>query len=62
MKSKVVLLLGFIVLLAGFLRFFDISKVPSSLTWDEASWGYNAYSIGRDGKDEFGRFLPVTYL
>ncbi len=61
-KTKIVLLLGFIVLLAGFLRFFNITKVPPSLTWDEVSWGYNAYSLGIDGKDEFGRFLPLTYL
>jgi len=39
-----------------------ISANPPSLTWDEAAWGYNAYSIGIDGKDEFGRFLPITYL
>lgn len=36
--------------------------MPSSLTWDEVSWGYNAYSLGLDGRDEFGRFLPLTYL
>ena len=35
---------------------------PPSLTWDEAAWGYNAYSLGIDGKDEFGKFLPYTYL
>lgn len=26
------------------------------------AWGYNAYSLGIDGKDEFGRFLPHDYL
>lgn len=62
MKSKVFLLLGVIVFVAAFLRFFDITKVPPSLTWDETAWGYNAYSLGQDGKDEFGRFLPLTYI
>ena len=62
MKSKIVLLLGFIILFAGFLRFYNIAGNPPSLTWDEAAWGYNAYSIGIDGRDEFGRFLPLTYL
>src|SRR5665811_1327782 len=51
-----------ITLLAGFLRFYQLSSNPPSLTWDEAAWGYNAYSLGIDGKDEFGRFLPLNYL
>jgi 4-amino-4-deoxy-L-arabinose transferase-like glycosyltransferase len=51
-----------IVLLAGFLRFFSLGVNPPSLTWDEAAWGYNAYSLGIDGKDEFGKFLPVTNI
>lgn len=56
------LLLVIIVLLAAFLRFNQLNTNPPSLTWDEASWGYNAYSLGIDGKDEFGRFLPFDYL
>ncbi len=60
MKTKLILLLIFFI--AIFLRFYNISINPPSLTWDEAAWGYNAYSIGIDGRDEFGRFLPITYL
>ena len=59
---KNLLPIGLIVIVALFLRFFSISTNPPSLTWDEASWGYNAYSLGIDGRDEFGRFLPLTYL
>ena len=55
-------LIALIVVVASFLRFFSISTNPPSLTWDEVSWGYNAYSIGIDGRDEFGKFLPLTYL
>ncbi len=55
-------LLLIIVILATFLRFYNLGTNPPSLTWDEAAWGYNAYSLGIDGKDEFGRFLPVDYL
>ena len=51
-----------IILIAIFLRFWNIGINPPSLTWDEAAWGYNAYSLGIDGKDEFGRFLPLNYL
>ena len=56
------LLLILIVIIAAFLRFYQLGTNPPSLTWDEAAWGYNAYSIGIDGKDEFGRFLPHDYL
>ena len=51
-----------VILVAIFLRFYQLSSNPPSLTWDETSWGYNAYSLGIDGKDEFGRFLPHDYL
>lgn len=54
--------LGLILVLAAVLRFWALGQNPPSLTWDEASWGYNAYSIGIDGRDEFGRFLPISYL
>lgn len=60
MKNKK--LLFTIILIAAFLRFFLLATNPPSLTWDEAAWGYNAYSLGINGKDEFGRFLPFNYL
>jgi hypothetical protein len=56
------ILLFIIVLLAAILRFYLLGSNPPALNWDEASWGYNAYSIGIDGRDEFGRFLPYDYL
>jgi len=59
MKKYLLLL---IIILAIFLRFWQLGQNPPSLTWDEAAWGYNAYSLGIDGRDEFGRFLPLNYL
>lgn len=56
-KHKLIIL---ILALAGFLRVFRITQVPPSLNWDEASLGYNAYSILKTGKDEFGNFLPIN--
>lgn len=56
------LLLVLIIFIAGILRLVSIDKIPSSLTWDEVAFGYNAYSIGIDGRDEFGRFLPFDYF
>src|SRR3989344_4935300 len=60
--NKIYLLLGLIVFLGFFLRFYQLGTNPPSLTWDEAAWGYNAYSLGIDARDEFGRFLPLDYL
>lgn len=55
-------MLALIVIIAAFLRFYQLGNNPPSLNWDEVAWGYNAYSIGVDGKDEFGRFLPYEYF
>ncbi|KKQ18404.1 MAG: hypothetical protein US31_C0005G0054 [Berkelbacteria bacterium GW2011_GWA1_36_9] len=49
-----------IILLAAILRFYKLAEVPPSLYWDEASLGYNAYSILKTGHDEHGVFLPIT--
>ncbi|MBI3984693.1 MAG: glycosyltransferase family 39 protein [Candidatus Levybacteria bacterium] len=60
--NRKIIALTLIILSAVFLRFYQLSTNPPSLTWDEAAWGYNAYSLGIDGKDEFGKFLPIQYL
>ena len=52
--------LGLIIILAAVLRFWHLSQTPPSIYWDEASLGYNAYSILKTARDEHGRFLPFT--
>jgi 4-amino-4-deoxy-L-arabinose transferase-like glycosyltransferase len=59
MKTKIFLFL--IVIFAFFLRFYKVVEVPPSLNWDEVSIGYNAYSILKTGKDEWGKFLPLHF-
>ncbi|KKU92431.1 MAG: hypothetical protein UY21_C0001G0054 [Microgenomates group bacterium GW2011_GWA1_48_10] len=54
------LLLISIVLLAAILRLYRLANAPPSLYWDEASIGYNAYSIAQTLRDEHGEFLPLT--
>lgn len=49
----------FILILAAVLRFYRLGEIPPSLYWDEASLGYNAYSILQTGRDEHGRLLPL---
>src|SRR3989344_4799221 len=54
------LLLLAIIILAAVLRFYQLGQNPPSLNWDEVAHGYNAYSILKTGKDEFGYFLPLS--
>ncbi|MDO8639257.1 MAG: glycosyltransferase family 39 protein [Candidatus Daviesbacteria bacterium] len=55
------ILLVIVVLLAFSLRFYRITEDPPSLNWDEVSIGYNAYSILKTGKDEWGQSFPVHF-
>ncbi len=55
---KIFLLL--ILILSFCLRFYQLGVNPPSLTWDEASIGYNAYSILKTGADEYGNKLPLS--
>lgn len=50
-----------IILLAAVLRLWKLDSIPPHLTPDEASLGYNAYSILKTGRDEYGKFLPVIF-
>ncbi len=51
-----------IICIALVLRFWQLGNIPASLNWDEVAWGYNAYSLGIDSRDEFGVFLPYKYI
>lgn len=55
------LVISAIFTLAFLLRLIMVTNVPPSINWDEASLGYNAYSILQTGKDEWGRVMPVTF-
>lgn len=55
-------LLVLVVLTAGVLRLYQLANIPPALTWDEVAWGYNSYSLGIDGRDEFGVFLPYKFI
>lgn len=54
------IILALIITLGLILRVYKLDSVPPGLTWDEAALGYNAYSILKTGKDEYGSFLPLT--
>jgi len=50
-----------IILLAAVLRLWHLGSIPPSLNQDEASLGYNTYSILKTGRDEYGSFLPIIF-
>jgi len=53
-------ILIFILLLGSFLYLYKIDRIPSGIYADEAVTGYNAYSILKTGKDEYGKTFPVA--
>jgi len=59
-KNWVTLVFLTIVIFASFLRLYKLGEVPGSLDWDEASLGWNAYSLFKTGTDEYGKALPVS--
>ncbi|MDO8569955.1 MAG: glycosyltransferase family 39 protein [Candidatus Daviesbacteria bacterium] len=58
---KIILVIIFLTFLGGFLRFLNLTSNPPSLNVDEVSYGYNAYSILKTSRDEYGKFLPLTF-
>lgn len=59
MPSKLIIFF-FIIVLGATLRLMYLSLIPPALNWDEVSHGYNAYSILKTGRDEWGEFFPIT--
>lgn len=48
-----------ITILSGVLRLYRLDKFPVGFHIDEASLGYNGYSLLKTGKDEHGNRLPL---
>jgi 4-amino-4-deoxy-L-arabinose transferase-like glycosyltransferase len=55
-KIALILVIG----LAFLLRIVWLTKYPTGFTADEASLGYDAYSILKTGKDQWGQVLPLA--
>lgn len=61
MKIRYLILFLIIFFLSAFIRLYNLSVFPPSLNWDEISIGYNAYSILLTGRDEWGKFFPLSF-
>jgi 4-amino-4-deoxy-L-arabinose transferase-like glycosyltransferase len=55
------IVLALTIIFAFFLRIYNLSNIPSGLFADEASIGYNAYSILTKGVDEYESPHPLFF-
>lgn len=60
-KNLQIFIIAIFTLMGGFLRFYNNTGNPPSLSIDEVAYGYSAYSILKTGRDENGAFLPLTF-
>lgn len=51
--------LGFVFVVSLLLRIWNLSEYPVGFTPDEASFGYDAYSLLKTGRDQWGQTWPV---
>lgn len=47
---------------AFLIRFYNLTSIPEGFDQTEAAFGYNAYSISKTGRDEYGKFLPLVLV
>lgn len=59
-KFKLIALVA-IFCVGFFLRFYKLGIIPNGLYQDETAIGYNAYSILKTGRDEYGKPFPVYF-
>ncbi len=51
--------LAAVLVAAAALRLFHLGQLPNGFSPDEASYGYNGYSLLHTGRDRFGEWLPL---
>lgn len=54
-------LLILIIVFGAVLRIWNLGGIPPGLMSDEAALGYNAYSILKTGRDEYGQKFPLVF-
>ena len=58
-KYLVPILLSVFIGISIVLHFFRLGQIPPCVNADEAAFGYNAYSILKTGRDEYGAMFPL---
>ncbi len=56
-----IILLIFIIILGFIIRVYRLSEIPPGFFADEASIGYNAYTLLTHGTDEYGNRFPIFF-
>lgn len=56
-RTQIFLIL--ILFLSAIIRLWGLGKIPEGFHADEAAFGYNAYSLLKTGKDEYGTPFPT---
>jgi len=49
-----------ILFVSTLFRLWGLGKIPEGFHADEAAFGYNAYSLLKTGKDEYGKVIPLV--
>ncbi|MCB9800736.1 MAG: hypothetical protein H6773_01010 [Pseudomonadales bacterium] len=52
-------LLALVLISATLFKFWKLDVFPSGLNWDEVAYSYNAFSLLKTGKDEWGTSFPI---
>ena len=58
---KQIVIFFIVVFIAIALRFYQLDKIPPGLIIDEASEGYNAFSVLHTGRDRYGQSFPILF-
>ncbi|OGG26677.1 hypothetical protein A2960_00700 [Candidatus Gottesmanbacteria bacterium RIFCSPLOWO2_01_FULL_39_12b] len=60
MKIKLLILIILILAFTFFIRIYKLTSNPEGFDQTEAAFGYNAYSLLKTSRDEYGKFLPLV--
>ncbi len=60
-KNLNLIILGLIIIFAGFLYCFKLNNIPSGIYVDEAVAAYDSYSLINTGADHFGKKFPIAF-
>jgi len=60
-KYKILILLAVISIIGVALFFYRFNQSPPCLNADEVSFSYDAYSILKTGRDQYGNFMPLRF-
>jgi 4-amino-4-deoxy-L-arabinose transferase-like glycosyltransferase len=59
MNFRTKMLLGSILVFSSVAFLFHLKSIPDGFYQNEAAFGYNAFSLFKTGKDEYGKTMPV---